>query len=86
MRLPVKDRKTQPYISEREIPAVKAALSAWRKLRKHKDERQHWREFAASLIDPVSSAHAAADEIGWRLERLVAIEERIRKEADHDET
>jgi hypothetical protein len=29
MRLPVKDRATQPYVSEREIPAIKAALSAW---------------------------------------------------------
>lgn len=38
MRLPVKDRRTQPYISKREIPAVKAALSAWRKLRRDKEE------------------------------------------------
>ena len=34
MRLPVKDRVTAPYMTEREIPAVKAALSAWRKLRR----------------------------------------------------
>lgn len=32
MRLPVKDRAAAPWMDEREIPAVEAALSAWRRL------------------------------------------------------
>lgn len=36
IKLPVKDPDTVPWMSRREIPAIKAALSAWRKLRKDK--------------------------------------------------
>ncbi len=36
IKLPVKDRDTIPWMSQREIPAIKAILSAWRKLRKDK--------------------------------------------------
>ena len=34
MQAPVKDRKTVPWMSSTEIPAVKLVLSEWRKMRR----------------------------------------------------
>lgn len=82
MRLPVKDRTTTPWISEREIPAVKIVLSAWRKLRK--DEEQMRR-----LRDSIGDAPALAPMIGnaaylaaWNLELAAQMENMVYKEND----
>ena len=84
MKLPVKDWRTQPYISEREIPAVKAALSAWRKLRRDKTECANIREsveYSDCLPELSTRSMVSAS---WYLEYLAAIDrrkERIGKEA-----
>ena len=66
MKAPVKDRKTVPWMSSTEIPAVKLVLSEWRKLRRS----VFWRESvpcdpsdipsyvvdAASLLQSISLA------------------------------
>ena len=36
MKAPVKDRKTVPWMSSAEIPAVKLVLSEWRRMRREK--------------------------------------------------
>lgn len=81
MRLPVKDRATQPYVSEREIPAIKATLSAWRISRKDKGWRSHIRDIA-ECSDKDTLAISTAGAAAWYLELLSQIEERVRKEAD----
>lgn len=80
MRLPVKDRTTIPYMTEREIPAIKAALSAWRKLRRDKEERQNIRDLVSLYENTQQLAASAAKLIARNLEKLAQIEERIRKE------
>lgn len=84
MRLPVKDRKTTPWIDETEIPAVKAALSAWRKLRRDKTECANIRESVGhSDCLPELSTRSMVS-VAWYLEYLAAIDrrkERIMKEA-----
>ena len=53
MRLPVKDRATQPYVSEPEIPAVKALLSEWRRLRREEPgNARDCADLAAIVTDP----------------------------------
>lgn len=81
MKLPVKDRRTQPYVSEREIPAIKAALSAWRKLRRDRQQTQYIRDRAGIVATPRTTAEQTVIDIAWNLELLSHIEERIRKEA-----
>ena len=80
MKLPVKDRTTQPYISEREIPAIKLALSAWRKLRRDREQRTSLRNLASLCQDLPTHAKSTAESIAWNLEKLSQLEERIRKE------
>lgn len=83
MKLPIKDRATQPYMTEREIPAVKAALSAWRKLRRDKEQMQFIRDRGSARIvaTPRIMAEQIAKDAAWILELLTQIEERVRKEA-----
>lgn len=81
IKLPVKDPDTVPWMSRREIPVVKAVLSAWRAERKNP-------EFVKDIREEVRVVYAPEDEACWRvrhvafnLEFLVAIDERLRKEA-----
>lgn len=80
MKLPVKDRTTIPYMTEREIPAVKAALSAWRELRRNKVDVLNAHDRAWIIADPAYTAQQCHKELAWYLELLSQIEERIRKE------
>ena len=71
MKASVKDRKTVPWMSSAEIPAVKLVLSEWRKLRRS----VFWRESApcepsdipsytvdaASLLQSISLAERELD-------------------------
>ena len=80
MRLPVKERKTTPWISEREIPAVKIVLSAWRKLRKDKEQMQRLRDSigdAPALAPTINNAVYLA---AWNLEFAAQLENMVYKE------
>ena len=85
MKLPCKDPVTIPWMSQREIPAIKAVLSAWRKLREDDEGSVEInRRFAASLVSEASAAARAemtAHTVADMLEELAAIDERPRKEA-----
>jgi hypothetical protein len=81
IKLPVKDPDTVPWMSRREIPAIKAALSAWRKLRK--DEMAVANARDGVLFDERPKVHASiiTESVAWQLEKLAAIDERLRREA-----
>ena len=81
MKLPVKDRATIPWMSQREIPAIKAVLSAWRRLRKDKAWGQRIQDSAYALYVPRDVAKEHASEVACDLELITAIDERLRKEA-----
>ncbi len=81
MNLPVKDRATMPRMSRREIPAIKAVLSAWRRLRKDKAWGQRIQDRANTAWAPRDIAKEHAFEVAWDLELITAIDERLRKEA-----
>ncbi len=81
MKPPVKDRDTIPWMSPREIPAIKAALSAWRKLRK---ERARCLNIRANISACPALQNWSEDILfnaACDLEKLAAIDERLRKEA-----
>ena len=80
IKLPVKDPDTVPWMSRREIPAIKAALSAWRKLRKEKQEVVKVRDCVSLVALPGVHADVTAMKVAWHLENLAAIDERLRKE------
>lgn len=80
----LKDRTTIPYISGREIPAIKTALSAWRKLRRDKVDVLNAHDRAWIIADPAYTAEQCHEELAWYLELLSQIEERIRKESAND--
>lgn len=82
MKTPVRDRATVPWTSEREIPAVKLALSAWRKALKRKDFTAGRGVLVAAVPRdalPILAA-AIAKGIAGDLEKLALIDERMRKE------
>lgn len=81
MKLPVKDPVTNPRMTQREIPAIKAVLSAWRAKRKDRSFAQQARDTAALIADCNTHSRSAADTAAWLCEKLVAIDERLRKEA-----
>ncbi len=81
IKLPVKDPDTVPWMSRREIPAIKAVLSAWRALRRDKAQMQHASYRAKMCIAPDLLAAEHAMEVARDLELIAAIDERMRKEA-----
>lgn len=82
IKLPVKDRVTIPWMSEREIPAIKAVLSAWRAMRRcDKAKCAFIREGVAKLDATEECATIHAVRVASSLEILAAIDERLRKEA-----
>lgn len=82
MKLPVKDRDTIPWMTPREIPAIKAVLSAWRAMRRcDKAKCAFIREGVAKLDTPEECATIHAVRVTSSLEILAALAERMRKEA-----
>lgn len=81
MKLPVKDPVTIPWMAPREIPAIKAVLSAWRKLRKDRTWVADSRWLASSTSDPHALADDDAAASAELCERIAAIDEHLRKEA-----
>ena len=81
IKLPVKDRTTIPWMTPREIPAIKAALSAWRTLCRDKSTVQHIHDRAYIAGEPQATAELDLAEVAWDLEMLTALGERMRKEA-----
>ena len=82
MKLPVKDTVTVPWMSPREIPAVKAVLSAWRKMRRNNPAKcDSIRKYIAECSTPGNVADIEADNAAYCLEKLTAIDARLRKEA-----
>ena len=88
MKLPVKDDKTVPWMDETEIPAVKAALSAWRRLRRDRAWRRQFEAAAAGY--PPATLRAEADEAAATaadcLAELAAIDGRLRAENGNGES
>ena len=80
IKIPCKDRDTIPWMSKREIPAIKAVLSAWRAKRKDRSFAQQARDTVALITDCNTHSRSAADTAAWLCEKLVAIDERLRKE------
>ena len=85
MKLPVKDRETIPWMSKREIPAIKAALSAWRKMRKDDPHDLNLAHNTVPLFfkTPPSPEHTTqnlSETIGIQLEMLCMIDKRLFKE------
>lgn len=83
IKLPVKDRTTIPWMTQREIPAIKAVLSAWRKLRRDKAEVQHIHDRADMSAEPDITAKGRMLDVAWELELLTALDERLRKEVQN---
>ena len=82
IKLPINDPDTIPWMSKREIPAIKAVLSAWRAMRRDdKGMVQHTRHRAEACVAPDLLAIEHAAEIARGLEFVAAIDERMRKEA-----
>lgn len=81
IKLPVKDRTTIPWMSPHEIPAIKLVLSAWRKMRRNNPaECDSIRKYIAECSTPWNVVDIEADHAAYYLEKLTAIDERIRKE------
>jgi hypothetical protein len=68
-------------MSQREIPAIKAALSAWRKLRRDKENVADVRDIVLPWEQREPYTSVMAESIAWSLEKIAALDERLRKEA-----
>lgn len=84
MKIPVKDDDTVPWMSKREIPSIKVALSEWRRLRRDSDRireiQEHVDRMDNSVLIPM--AGRAAISIALDLEMLYAINERLKKDKE----
>ncbi len=81
IKLPVKDPNTIPWMSKREIPAIKAVLSAWREFRKDPAQVKNAQKIVSLCEDFDAHAQISAKSAAWLLEKLSAIDEHMRKEA-----
>ena len=83
IKLPVKDPTTIPWMSPREIPAIKAVLSAWRALRKDKTLVEGAKNIASFGDKDCAerTAERTAESVAWSMECIAALDERLRKEA-----
>ena len=81
LRLPVKGPDTVPWMSRREIPAIKAVLSAWRAKRKDRSFARQARDAVALIADCDRHSQVCVNTAAWLCEKLAAIDERLRKEA-----
>ena len=80
MKLPVKERDTIPWLSKREIPAIRLLLSAWRSRRKD----PQFGSDAESAVNGTRLYDEAIDSLlklaTFDLEMVARIEERMHKE------
>ncbi len=83
IKLPVKDPATIPWMTPREIPAIKAVLSAWRKLRRDRAKVAKVKNEVMQDSAPELSSWVAAEVCALELEKLAAIDERQKKEANN---
>ena len=85
IKLPVKDNTTIPWMSKREIPAIKAVLSSWREMRKDKSLVEATRAKMARSDHAALMRYADYDmhEAARCLKNIAAIDERMRKEANN---
>lgn len=77
IKVPVKDQVTIPWMTQREIPAIKAILSAWR------ERRKVWKRsgFAGHAFRPTQEvADSVAMEAATSCEIIAIIDETLRKE------
>ncbi len=78
---PVKDRRTVPWVSEDEIPAVKLLLRAWRKLRRDAPECARINAvFAESVEDPGALLADRLRDLAQDISLVAALEARLAKE------
>ena len=77
---PVKDRRTVPWVSEDEIPAVKLALRAWRALRRDRERAAFLRRLAKEADDPAAALARDLEDAATLLASIAALEARLAKE------
>lgn len=80
MKLPSKDPVTIPWMTKREIPEIKAVLSAWRELRKDwkaNGYTGYMFEFTQQVAEDKAKSAAYFCEV------IAMIDEALRKEAPH---
>lgn len=82
IKLPVKDSDTVPWMSRREIPAIKAVLSAWRKLRRDNTLVEGAKSIASFGDKNCAerTAERTTESVAWSLECIASLDERLRKE------
>ncbi len=82
MKVPIKDFETIPWMSKAEIPAMKLALSAWRRLRREDKARIHAiGAYVAACSTPENGVDAILFNVACQLENLAAIDKRMKTEA-----
>lgn len=83
IKFPVKDRTTIPWMSPHEIPAIKAVLSAWRKLRRDNTLVEGAKDIASFGDQDYAkqTAERTVECVAWSLECIAAIDARLRNEA-----
>ena len=77
MKLPSKDPVTIPWMTKREIPAIKAILSAWRELRKDW-KANGYTGYMFELTQQVAEKMARG--AAYNCEVIAMIDEALRKE------
>lgn len=81
MKLPSKDPVTIPWMTKREIPAIKAVLSAWREMRKG------WKAdgFTGNMFEFTQQvAEDKAKSAAYNCEIIAMIDEALRENIDND--
>ena len=82
IKFPIKDCDTIPWMSKAEIPAIKAALSAWRRLRREDKATTHAiGACVAACSTPANGVAAISFDVAYLLEKLTAIDKRMKTEA-----
>ncbi len=72
MKPPVKDKVTMPWISDKEIPAIKLILSKWRKLRRSKAWKEEQKAESGEDADELSETAAKCCERLMRLDEMAS--------------
>lgn len=82
MKIPVKDEVTIPWMSTREIPAVKLMLSAWRKMRKDKYQVSMIRDTVLAASPQILDTWISniLEKASWDMETITVVNERVKKE------
>lgn len=77
IKFPVQDCETIPWMTKREIPVIKAILSAWR------ERRRDWEENGMCIPIPLDAAKAEeiARGMAYDCELLLVAQDMLEKEA-----